>query len=386
MSTAVPARPGEAEQLLGLLSSVQAERQSERPAEERGPASAPAPEGRAEAKHLPSLDGLRAISIMLVLLGHLSGTQGFGRVDLGVGDYAHLGVVVFFIISGFLITRLLLNEQERKGRVSLTSFYLRRAIRLFPALYLFVGCVWVLSRLGWVEVPGRQLWYAATYTVNYLPDRAWPIGHLWSLSVEEQFYLVWPLAFILAGRRGTVWVAVAGMAMGPVARLAARFLLAGTPYRELEMFPMEADSIATGCLLACLQARLEGLGWYRRLFRPAWSLGLLAMVAVLNRYLGYTVVSVFGRTLLHLGLAVLIHRSVFHKDDRWGRVLNWGPLAWVGVLSYSLYLWQQLFLNRTSTAWANAFPQNLVLAVAVAVASYGLVEKPLLRWRSRLRR
>jgi peptidoglycan/LPS O-acetylase OafA/YrhL len=112
------------------------------------------------AGHLPSLDGLRAISIALVLLGHLSGTRGFVKVDPGIGDYAHLGVVVFFVISGFLITRLMILERKREGRVSLNLFYARRALRLFPAAYTFIACVCLLWWAGIVHMQARDIWHA----------------------------------------------------------------------------------------------------------------------------------------------------------------------------------------------------------------------------------
>ena len=111
----------------------------------------------------------------------------------------------------------------------------------------------------------------------------------------------------------------------------------------------------------------------------------MALILLVNRYSGYTVVSVFGTSIVNASLAVLIHRSVYYSRDWMGRFLNWKPIAFVGVLSYSLYLWQQLFLNRSSTAWVNAFPQNLLFAVATALGSYFLLEKPFLRLRSRLR-
>jgi len=155
----------------------------------------------AKASHLPSLDGLRALSIGLVLLGHLSGTKGFVRVNLGIGDYAHLGVVVFFVISGFLITRLMLSEHAKDGCVSLKLFYARRALRLFPAAYAFIACVCLLWATGVVHLQARDIWHACTYTVNFEPGRSWQIGHLWSLSVEEQFYLIWPCTFVSAAIR-----------------------------------------------------------------------------------------------------------------------------------------------------------------------------------------
>ena len=339
----------------------------------------------ASADHIPSLDGLRACSIALVLLGHLSGTRGFAAVDLGFGDYAHLGVVVFFVISGFLITRLLLSEHTEKGSVSLKVFYARRALRLFPASYAFIACISLLGLAGIVHLQTRDIWHAATYTVNFLPGRSWEIGHLWSLSVEEQFYLLWPCTFVVLGPRRASWVAAGVVLLGPVARAGARVFLIGTSYHDLEMFPMVADSLAIGCLLAKSGSWLEQQQWYVAMFRPAYSVALFALVLLINRYAGYTVVSVFGTSVINISLAILIHRSVYRSRGRIGQLLNWKPLAFAGVLSYSLYLWQQPFLNRYSNAWVNKFPQNLIFAVAAALISYYLLEKPLLKLRHRLR-
>jgi peptidoglycan/LPS O-acetylase OafA/YrhL len=339
----------------------------------------------ARADHLPSLDGLRAVSIALVLLGHLSGSSGFVHLKLGVGDYGHLGVVVFFVISGFLITRLLLSEYTRKGHVSLRLFYARRLLRLFPASYAYIACISLLWLAGVIGLESRDIWHAVTYTVNYLPGRSWNVGHLWSLSVEEQFYLLWPCAFVVLGPRRAGWVAAGVILFGPVARAGAWVFLRGTPYRDLEMFPMVADSLAMGCLLAMAEGWLEGQDWYLRFFRTAYSVGLLALILLINRYTGYTLVSVFGWSVINLGLAILIHRSVYHSRELIGRILNWKPIAFVGVLSYSLYLWQQPFLDRYSTAWVNRFPQNFAFSVAAALTSYFLLEKPLLKLRHRLR-
>jgi peptidoglycan/LPS O-acetylase OafA/YrhL len=335
--------------------------------------------------YLRSLDGLRAISIALVLLGHLSGTSGFLHVNLGVGDYAHLGVVIFFVISGFLITRLLLSEHRRNGCVSLKLFYARRSLRLFPASYAFIACVATLSLAGIVHLKPADLWHSVTYTVNYLPGRSWHIGHLWSLSVEEQFYLLWPFAFVMLGPRRATWVAAVVVLFGPIARAGARVFLVDTPYRDLEMFPMVADSIAMGCLLATLSSWLERQDWYLKFFRPVVSVGLFGLILVINRYMAYTVVSVLGSSIINIILAILIHRSVYCSRDRIGEVLNWKPIVFVGSLSYSLYLWQQLFLNRYSNIWVNKFPANLAFVIATSLASYYLLEKPVLKLRHRLR-
>jgi len=148
---------------------------------------------------------------------------------------------------------------------------------------------------------------------------------------------------------------------------------------------MVADSLAMGCLLARVGGWLERKNWYLQLFRPVCSVGLAALILLINRYMGYTVVEVFGTSVVNLSLAILIHRSVYCSRDWIGQVLNWKPIAFVGVLSYSLYLWQQLFLNRNSCAWVNVFPQNLVFTIAAALGSYFLLERPVLRLRRRLR-
>lgn len=343
------------------------------------------PRPSAETGRLRSLDGLRAVAIAFVLLGHLSGTRGFALLNLEIGDYAHLGVVVFFVISGFLITSLLFSEHAQKGRVSLKLFYARRALRIFPASYAYLAVISLASLAGIVELRRSDLWHAITYTVNYLPERSWHIGHLWSLSVEEQFYLLWPFAFVGLGPRRATWAAAAVILLAPLARLANRFFLMGTPYHDLEMFPMVADSLATGCLLASGRKWLERQNWYLRCFRPGWSLLLLAVILLLNHWAGFTLISIIGTTAINVAIAILIHRSVYSSRDWAGQVLNWRPVAFVGVLSYSLYLWQQVFLDRHSNAWINAFPQNLVLTVMAALASYLLLEKPLLNLRHRLR-
>ena len=337
-----------------------------------------------KAGRVPSLDGLRAISILMVLVGHLQGTKGFPRVDFHLGDYSHLGVVVFFVISGYLITRLMMVEEAEDGSVSLKSFYARRALRLFPAAYVYISCIALLWAAGIVHIEARDLWHAVTYTMNFETYRSWQLGHLWSLSIEEQFYLIWPCIFVLLRPRQARWVPVAAIFIGPIARAAALIFLKGTPYLDLELFPMVADSIATGCVLALFGERLEQNRWYARLFHPAYSVALVVLVFVMNDLMVFGVVDVIGTTVVNFSLAVLIHRSIRHSDDLVGRFLNWRPVAFVGVLSYSLYLWQQLFIFRHSSAWINRFPQNVLLVVAAALASYYLLEKPLLRLRASL--
>lgn len=337
--------------------------------------------------HLPSLDGLRAISVVLVVIGHLTGTRNFPSLP-GIhllGDIAHLGVTVFFVISGFLITSLLMKEYARNGYVSLKLFYARRALRILPASLALIGVAATLSAAGFITLHRYDLVTALTYTINFHPERSWWLGHLWSLAVEEQFYLLWPFAFAMLGGRRSLTVALLAIAMGPMARAASWYFLRGTIWRDAPMFPMVADSLAIGCVLALQRRWFEQQSWYVGLFRPQWSLLLIGILFLFNRMHRYSVVSIVGTTLINVCLAILIHRSMVRANDLFGRCLNWKPVVFVGVFSYSLYVWQQLFLNRASGAWVNAFPQNLFFAIAAGLASYLLLEKPLMSFRQRLR-
>ena len=320
-------------------------------------------------------------------LGHAGATRnGAGlRLSAFFGDVAHLGVVVFFVISGFLITGLLMEERETLGQISLSLFYARRALRIFPASFAYIGVVAALAVTGSIALHPWDLTHALTYTVNFATNRSWYVGHLWSLSVEEQFYLLWPFAFAVTRRRRGLGIAVSMMLLGPVARLGHRLLLMGTPYRDLEMFPMVADSLAAGCTLALLRSWLESQPWYMILFRPWPAAALLATVLVLNRFMGYTIVNVLGVGLSNVALAILVHRSVCCWKDPLGRLLNLKPVVFVGALSYSLYLWQQLFLDRNSNGWHAGFPQNVALAALAALLSYLMLEQPVMAVRHRLR-
>ena len=312
-------------------------------------------------------------------------TRGFGELDLGIGDYAHLGVLIFFVISGFLITTLLKEEFALQGAISLTGFYARRTVRIFPAAFVYLAVVLTLWRVGVIDFTLRDMIHAATYSVNFqsLPSHA--VVHLWSLSVEEQFYLLWPFAFGRLGPRQAVWVAVAVILIAPLARIADRLFLLDTPFHNLPMFPMVADSLAVGCLLAEWKGRLAMCNWYRALFKPLPSLVLVVGTLLIHRYMNRTAGLVIGTSAINVLIAILIHRCLLVQQGAVFRILNWKPIAWIGGLSYSLYLWQQLFIDRSGALWMNSFPQNAVLAVVAALASFYLVERPLQGLRRRLR-
>ncbi len=340
-------------------------------------------EGRTD-RRLPSLDGLRALSILLVILWHLPGRPTMPvlgqlwRIDAG-----NLGVRVFFVISGFLITTLLLAEHARSGTIDLKRFYLRRTFRIMPPFYVFLAGMWLAAQLGLQELSAASLWHTATYTTNYLGAQ-WPVGHTWSLSVEEQFYLLWPGLIVLVGLRGGFRSALVMLAVSPLCRLAAE-AFAGWPGNARYGFESVADALATGCLLARHRDALWQYRPYRALLESRWSVAIPAAVLgaalVCGQWPGP--VAAVGLTLLNVTVAVAIDWCLRRPDTLVGRVLNLPPVAFVGTLSYSLYLWQQPFLNETATG---ALAWRLAAVFALALASFYLVEQPTLRLRAHVER
>ena len=338
---------------------------------------------------IPALDGLRGISIAMVLLAHLSGTR-----DLATGArlpdldaLGNLGVRVFFVISGYLITLLLLQERAATGRISLSRFYLRRLVRIFPAAYLYMGILFAFAALGFVVLAPYDRLHALTYTVNYHHLRSWYVSHLWSLSVEEQFYLLWPAVLLLLGTRKGLGLAFALILLAPCIRMGIWLYW---PERRIEIgeaFSTIGDALATGCLLAGLRERLGRSERYLRCLRSPWFAVVPLLVFGANAFQHYPAIDfLVGETVMNLAIALTIDRSVRVSGDWARRLLESRLLVGMGVLSYSLYLWQEPFLNRFSRAEVTWFPLNLLLTFAAAAGSHFLVERPLLKLRQRLRR
>jgi peptidoglycan/LPS O-acetylase OafA/YrhL len=330
---------------------------------------------------IATLDGLRAISILVVFAAHIGGTR---HAPIGPSHFlADLGVRTFFIISGFLITTLLLRERTKTGSISLGSFYVRRVFRIFPAFYFYLGCMVVARALGWVDISNEDFAFAATYTMNFHAQRAWWVGHLWSLAVEEQFYLLWPMMMYALGTPRARNGAVVAIVCAPILRVVATRMWPAMSNLNDQAFPFVFDSLAIGCVLAIARDTLEANPRYTALLdSPAfWIVPALCIAALAIQKPIFNLG--VGVTVGNLGIALVIHKCVRAPETIVGRALEWKPLVWIGTLSYSLYLWQQPFLNRHSDTWFTAFPQNLGLALAAAMVSYYLVERPVLSWRAR---
>jgi peptidoglycan/LPS O-acetylase OafA/YrhL len=323
------------------------------------------------ANRIPSLDGLRAISIWAVLLGHASAhfisiPLHTRNVRYALAILSYFGVTVFFVISGFLITTLLCREHSRTSETNLGQFYRRRAIRILPASLFYITIVLLLGHPSII-----QSIFAFTFTTTYFFSEAYkPLQHLWSLSVEEQFYLLWPLVFATGVRnaRRYCWII---MITSPLMRV----LLRHNGYTEYShCAPAIADSLAAGCLLGFYQDRLREFV-KRYLVSPASFLLLCAVTVGIAGVLYKT------NLVLLWGLApCLIALTTSAAIERKDPFLNSRLLVWTGLLSYSLYLWQQPFMVFDGPL--NYFSIRLVLTFAVAYISYRFVEQPILKFRA----
>jgi len=321
-------------------------------------------------RRIPSLDGLRAVSILFVVVGHWAELRYKSHVVISdvAGSFANLGVRIFFVISGYLITTLLLKEQFKTSTIRLRDFYVRRAYRILPAAIFFMLPVFVIFR-------HEMKWYhaaaAALYLTNFDYAHPWFLGHLWSLSVEEQFYFLWP-GVLKKWHRHKVAILAGVVAFAPVYRVICHFM--GMHGRADETFPAVADVLAIGCLLAIFAERLPKI----RSFSAVAMIFPVALVPIYTGVLKFHVnpLILFGLwPLMHVCIAGLLLHVV--QSPYW--VLNARPVVWLGKISYSLYLWQQLFVFGThSKPWYVA-----LLALAMASISYYFVEQPMLRLRER---
>jgi peptidoglycan/LPS O-acetylase OafA/YrhL len=327
------------------------------------------------------------LSIALVLFAHTSGTRFFPSFVLARRDLGNLGDRVFFVISGFLITTLLLDELETTGTISLRWFYLRRALRIFPAAYTYIAVMFVAASLGWIALNSGDFLHAITYTVNYQFNRPWHTIHLWSLSVEEQFYMLWPAVLLLTGKRLGLRIAAAVIVIAPILRVVTYYLIPPLSWTVGTSFQTNADALACGCVLAGITTWLGSQPGYLKMVTSKWftlAPVLIFTASFLQTKLAFSLP--IGDSFMNIAIAICIDRSVRFESDAVGRVLNWKPLVFIGVLSYSIYLWQEPFLNRLGTSSVNWFPVNLICVATAAYISYRWVEKPCLNLRKRIER
>jgi peptidoglycan/LPS O-acetylase OafA/YrhL len=362
-----------------------------RPGNAAVPVSASPAESAGGSRRIPSLDGLRAVSILIVMASHL------GRADEGaalrwldeITLHGHLGVDIFFVISGYLITRLLAEERQRTGRVALGAFYLRRALRILPPFWVLLAVIGGLGLVGVLVLTPAELAESFLFVFNYhnpLQTSSW-LSHTWSLSVEEQFYLLWPCVLALLGLARGKRVAALLIALVPALRIGLLLTIPGIGPRVDWMLPTRADMLMWGCLAALM----EGQPAFERALASAfrlrlqWAAGLLLpLTGVFTHFLGGRYLFSVGYTAEGLAAAFVLAHAVRAPETLAGRLLNSKPAVWIGQRSYSLYLWQQPFLIPYNHTVTGRFPLDLVCIVAAAELSWLAIERPFQKLRKRL--
>jgi peptidoglycan/LPS O-acetylase OafA/YrhL len=336
-------------------------------------------------RHLPALDGLRFVAVFVVMLGHF-----------GTDAPPDIGVSAFFVLSGFLITWLLFKEQRATGTVSLRRFYVRRVLRIFPAYYVFLAfsISWDLfrhdSRIRPLIVP------ALLYVVNYYnalhghPQTS--VSHAWSLAIEEQFYLLWPLAFLLLARHGR-----RALAIGLISAIAVVVAWRCVAYFELRLgsayvydaFDTRFDMLAIGCLMAVVADTKPFAAFVDGISTAAWMPLVTIALLLVSRELGSLPYHYgLGFTVDASFLAVFIMQMlVLHETPLW-RWLSHPVVVYLGTISYGLYLyhgWGLTFGERfPALTPAGEFAVGVAVTIVFATGSYFVIERPFLALKQRL--
>ncbi|MBS1800261.1 MAG: acyltransferase [Acidobacteria bacterium] len=347
-------------------------------------------------RSIPSLDGLRAIAVLLVIFAHVGFVEKVesfaAKSHLGIAstilkiDAGDLGVSLFFVISGYLITTLLLKERLETGRIDLKRFYLRRCFRIFPPFYFYLFVITILWINHRVPLNWGGLISAATYTSNYYPyslshpeSQGWLVGHTWSLSLEEQFYLFWPVSLHFLGKDKSIKVGIALLLVVPVSRLIMLNSYPGLAFdgQVFRMFHTRIDTIIAGSVLALIWAipRWRSLLVALTTSKISGLAALLVLVAVLrlNMQSSYFQALV-GISLEGILLAYIMLYSIANPNTLIGKLLNNRVVCHFGIISYGLYLWQQLYVGPSFLFHGRRWLIVLMI-LGSAEISYWIVEK-----------
>ncbi|MBD2297288.1 acyltransferase [Nostoc sp. FACHB-190] len=339
-----------------------------------------------------SFDGLRGIAILLVVIYHSQNTIKFDSdiwnvLSIFIAN-SSLGVRIFFVLSGYLITRILLKEVNETGVINLRKFNVRRAIRLFPSLYCFVVSVFLINAIAGLNIANKDFIAASTFTWNYFGifetisygkfGGTWFFGHLWTLALEAQFYLLWPLMLLFISNKYLHKLSLFLVLSMPIVRVASYFLFPVTRGYLNIMLHTSIDSIMMGCFMAILtqspiyRNRISKIKGYYIAMLVTWLVFISPILDYLIR--GYLIS--IGITLNVICLGILIVWLHNNPSSYLSKLLSNPILVYVGQISYSVYIWQQLFLTDQNTTITGIFPYNIGFSILAGMVSYYLIEKP----------
>jgi len=349
---------------------------------ERVPQVGTAPKIKHRSSYLPTLDGWRAIAILVVMLDHAP-TLHIGRWSTGrFHELGGFGVDIFFAISGLLICSRLLDEEETTGGLQIKGFYVRRIFRIQPAALFYLGVVLLLTLFHRLPVYGVGLITSLFLVRNYFgmnnttaPAVGWVTAHYWSLSVEEHFYLILP-SLLRFTRRWRAQILL-GLA---VAGFAWRMSLGNQVTSDFFSIRVRTEDCICFLFLSAGAAVLLRREGFRQLaVRYIRSFAVLPLAVIMlwfHRPL---------RSVVEIIPVFMVMSTMLHPEELAAKLLEWAPLRFVGRISYSLYLWQQIFLSCSWAptirpfGWLNCSALVWPCSFAAAIGSYYLIEKPFIR-------
>lgn len=338
--------------------------------------------------YLPSLDGFRAISIIMVIFSHVYFHSNGIVHQLFSGTF---GVQIFFVISGFLITTLLLKENQQKGSISLKRFYIRRVLRIFPVAYLFLLVLIIMDHYNFYNISMVSYIKSFTYTRNLsLPTGSgdWETGHFWSLAVEEQFYLFAPF-LIKKNIRIYSMIAIGLLIFIPILHFATFHHLIESNWLVImdDLF-CNQTAILIGSLFAIFF--FHGQIKFRTItptITTLTCLTLLLTASILQSNLITILPDVITPLLSSICIAFAIIICIHPTQSTIQTALNLPAIKYIGVLSYSLYIWQQIFTQNVAWGAIEPFKSypviNIVLLVAISAFSYHCYERYFLKLKSK---
>lgn len=354
------------------------------------------------AQYLPTLDGWRAIAVLSVIASH-DKVRHIGPVsDSFLHANGGLGVDVFFAISGLLICSRLLEEEERTGVISIKGFYLRRAFRILPPFLLCLGTFGVLGMAHVIQIGWTPWVTSLCFVQNYYlalirsVSASWYTDHFWSLSIEEHFYLLLPAVLVLSRRKRVALLA----GLTAVSLICPVFVFShaswwrsmGSGYAGYRT-EMRIHALLFPALLAVLlqNPRFRSLCERMLIYSP---FPVLVVMLILFQVLPAIGLGSLVLLIVPCGFPFLILGTTLHPANLFSRALEWAPLRFLGRISYSVYLWQQLFFTGEHRAlpavgWLGYMqdrPWSLIPVLAIATTSYFVLEKPCMRLGRRLAR
>jgi peptidoglycan/LPS O-acetylase OafA/YrhL len=355
------------------------------------PAQKPSAPGRSKTGYIKTLDGWRTIAVGAVILYHAKGIT-MGRLDLSkLQSFGDRGVQLFFAISGILICSRLLEEQRMHGRISLRGFYIRRVFRIQPAAIVFLAAVGILALVGTIHptLPASlsslfcyRNFYEALNRATSPDDRY--TSHFWSLAVEEHFYLLLPSLLVFGRKRIVPVLATLSVVFFLWPPIAHHFKIFDSPLAAWRT-DMTLRDLLVPALLAVLLLRPAFRTWMTKITsRNVVILLTIAAVFVSQALLG----GHLSGEITCIGFPLMVISTMLHPEGWIGRLLETRPFLFIGRISYSLYLWQELFfLHRKDNSplrFLQSAPWNLIAVMVCAVLSYYVIEKPLMRMGHRL--